>query len=255
MLRIPLTKPSCRYAPWSVRNYQQTLTDLERPSIWFDGRRKSSSVRRIDQDAYATRFTGRRTLAVLPFPGTFRPFYRSYTTSKAVYWAASSSSWTETISDAIRSTTTGTTSQDSSPFMSSQQPNPYTPEQKRVMDECQKLHSSLMPMNQKVSILQTPILRETHPLISHHLFSLNPQFSGPLPSLADRGTALPFVLLVGNHSSGKSSFINYVLERPVQTAGVAPTDDAFSIIAPGPVDRDQDGPALYVNLISGLCLL
>lgn len=61
---------------------------------------------------------------------------------------------------------------------------------------------------------------------------------------SDRGTALPFVLLVGNHSSGKSSFINYVLGRPVQTAGVAPTDDSFTIIAPGPADRDQDGPAL-----------
>jgi GTPase SAR1 family protein len=55
---------------------------------------------------------------------------------------------------------------------------------------------------------------------------------------------LPFVLLVGNHSSGKSSFINYVLGRKIQTAGVAPTDDAFTIIAPGPEDRDQDGPAL-----------
>lgn len=61
---------------------------------------------------------------------------------------------------------------------------------------------------------------------------------------SDRGTALPFVLLLGNHSSGKSSFINYVLGRKVQTTGVAPTDDAFTIIAPGPSDRDQDGPAL-----------
>lgn len=51
-------------------------------------------------------------------------------------------------------------------------------------------------------------------------------------------------MLVGNHSSGKSSFINYVLGRNVQTAGVAPTDDSFTIIAPGPTDRDQDGPAL-----------
>lgn len=93
---------------------------------------------------------------------------------------------------------------------------------------------------------------------------------------------------MGNHSSGKSSFINYVLGRKVQTAGVAPTDDgrsgeiefdnvlkflfrkefrsrnsyasfllltrrpllllssflAFTIIAPGPEDRDQDGPSL-----------
>lgn len=52
------------------------------------------------------------------------------------------------------------------------------------------------------------------------------------------------MLLVGNHSSGKSSFINYVLDRNVQTAGVAPTDDCFTIIAPGATDRDQDGPAV-----------
>lgn len=32
--------------------------------------------------------------------------------------------------------------------------------------------------------------------------------------------------------------------RKIQTAGVAPTDDSFTIIAPGPADRDQDGPAL-----------
>lgn len=53
---------------------------------------------------------------------------------------------------------------------------------------------------------------------------------------------LPFVFLLGNHSSGKSSFINYVCQRKVQTAGVAPTDDAFTIILPGPSDVDRDGP-------------
>jgi len=52
------------------------------------------------------------------------------------------------------------------------------------------------------------------------------------------------VFCVGNHSSGKSSFINYILQRQVQTAGVAPTDDNFTVIAPGPQDQDRDGPAL-----------
>lgn len=49
------------------------------------------------------------------------------------------------------------------------------------------------------------------------------------------------VLLLGNHSSGKSSFINYVLGREVQTTGVAPTDDGFTVIAPGDEDTDRDG--------------
>jgi GTPase SAR1 family protein len=56
------------------------------------------------------------------------------------------------------------------------------------------------------------------------------------------------VLCVGNHSSGKSSFINYVLQRDVQTSGVAPTDDNFTIIAPSAsVDYDQDGFAIIGN--------
>merc|ERR1719203_1575718 len=73
---------------------------------------------------------------------------------------------------------------------------------------------------------------------------LNARLHGPLARNSDRGTSLPFVFLVGNHSSGKSSFINHVLGRPVQTTGVAPTDDCFTVIAPGPEDVDQDGPAL-----------
>mmetsp|Transcript_1238 Transcript_1238/g.1950 ORF Transcript_1238/g.1950 Transcript_1238/m.1950 type:complete len:549 (+) Transcript_1238:60-1706(+) len=90
--------------------------------------------------------------------------------------------------------------------------------QKQVLDKCASLHSSIMPLNEKIR--------------------------GPLAKNSDKGTSLPFVFLVGNHSSGKSSFINYVMGRNVQTAGVAPTDDCFTVIAPGPEDTDQDGPAL-----------
>jgi len=86
-------------------------------------------------------------------------------------------------------------------------------------------------------------------------FSLPNQLRGPLEqqqqspdgvegTLIGNNTLLPFVFLVGNHSSGKSSFINYVMGRDVQTAGVAPTDDCFTIITAGPEDNDQDGPAL-----------
>lgn len=90
--------------------------------------------------------------------------------------------------------------------------------QREVLGRCASLHSSIMPLNDKLR--------------------------GPLARDSDRGTSLPFVFLVGNHSSGKSSFINYVLGRRVQTAGVAPTDDTFTVIAPGPTDVDQDGPAV-----------
>ena len=90
--------------------------------------------------------------------------------------------------------------------------------QTQIMDKCSQLHASIMP--------------------------LNTTLHGPLAKNSDKGTSLPFVFLVGNHSSGKSSFINYVLGRNVQTAGVAPTDDTFTVVAPGPEDTDQDGPAL-----------
>lgn len=78
---------------------------------------------------------------------------------------------------------------------------------------------------------------------------LNDKFKGPLEKKNAKNTLLPFVFLLGNHSSGKSSFINYVLNRKVQVAGVAPTDDNFTIIAPGRDDQDRDGPALIGTVL------
>lgn len=61
---------------------------------------------------------------------------------------------------------------------------------------------------------------------------LNDNVHGPLEKLNTGGyqsTKMPFVFVLGNHSSGKSSFINYVLGRNIQTAGVAPTDDRYLV--------------------------
>ena len=74
--------------------------------------------------------------------------------------------------------------------------------------------------------------------------ALSDKFKGPLEEATQKNTLLPFVFLLGNHSSGKSSFINYVCQRKIQTAGVAPTDDTFTIICPGSADSDRDGPAV-----------
>lgn len=63
---------------------------------------------------------------------------------------------------------------------------------------------------------------------------LNDSVHGPLEKLNTGGyqsTKMPFVFVLGNHSSGKSSFINYVLGRNIQTAGVAPTDDRCVVCA------------------------
>ncbi len=40
----------------------------------------------------------------------------------------------------------------------------------------------------------------------------------------------PLVLVIGNYSSGKSTFINELLETPVQRTGQAPTDDCFTVL-------------------------
>lgn len=92
-----------------------------------------------------------------------------------------------------------------------------TPE--AILDECASLYDSLTVLNDKLGGMAIP------------------------PS-SDRATSMPFCLLVGNHSSGKSSFINYVLQRDIQRAGVAPTDDSFTVISPGTKDSDADGPTL-----------
>ncbi|CAH0489163.1 unnamed protein product [Peronospora farinosa] len=90
------------------------------------------------------------------------------------------------------------------------------------------------------------LMRQTSRLESSILLPLNEKLLGPLDRKhrEEKLPSLPFVFLLGNHSSGKSSFINYLLQRDVQSTGVAPTDDGFTIIAPGHEDLDQDGPAL-----------
>jgi hypothetical protein len=57
----------------------------------------------------------------------------------------------------------------------------------------------------------------------------------------------PQVLLLGNHSSGKSTFVNHLLGAEVQKTGVAPTDDGFTIITHGPVETDLDGHSVVSN--------
>lgn len=60
---------------------------------------------------------------------------------------------------------------------------------------------------------------------------------------------LPVFLLLGNHSSGKSSLINSVLGGDaVQDVGVAPTDDGFTFILFGEEERDVVGAAALAML-------
>jgi len=55
----------------------------------------------------------------------------------------------------------------------------------------------------------------------------------------------PMVLVVGNHSAGKSTFINRLLGTSVQETGVAPTDDGFTVLQRHPTGNEvEDGPTL-----------
>lgn len=54
----------------------------------------------------------------------------------------------------------------------------------------------------------------------------------------------PTVLLLGNHSSGKSTFINHLLGGAVQKTGLAPTDDAFTVLTFGGAEEERDGQAV-----------
>ena len=67
------------------------------------------------------------------------------------------------------------------------------------------------------------------------------------PSVTCGGT--PCMIFLGNHSSGKSSLINWVLGgKPVQDVGLAPTDDGFTVILYGETEEDVCGPAAVSRL-------
>ncbi|KUF79257.1 Sarcalumenin [Phytophthora nicotianae] len=55
---------------------------------------------------------------------------------------------------------------------------------------------------------------------------------------------VPMVLVLGNHSSGKSTFINHMLGQSVQKTGRAPTDCTFTVLVGGARDERLDGAAL-----------
>jgi len=59
----------------------------------------------------------------------------------------------------------------------------------------------------------------------------------------------PIVLILGNYSSGKSTFINELIGREVQRTGQAPTDDSFTVLtSPTPGEGEGDIPG--ANLVN-----
>lgn len=59
----------------------------------------------------------------------------------------------------------------------------------------------------------------------------------------------PLVLVLGNYSSGKSTFINEFVGREVQRTGQAPTDDSFTIIT-SPGKGGEEGEVTGADLVN-----
>jgi len=76
------------------------------------------------------------------------------------------------------------------------------------------------------------------------LLPLADKFHVELPRMPKATAGLPSVLFLGNHSSGKSSFINYLVGGDVQKTGLAPTDDGFTVITYGETEDQYDGPTV-----------
>ena len=60
--------------------------------------------------------------------------------------------------------------------------------------------------------------------------------------------AKPCMVFLGNHSSGKSSLINWILGEKVQDTGLAPTDDGFTVIMYGSERGEFRGQAALDRL-------
>lgn len=69
------------------------------------------------------------------------------------------------------------------------------------------------------------------------------EFRYPLGQRSE-ARGLPTVLFLGNHSSGKSTFINHLAGAVIQDTGVAPVDDGFTLITYGQVEANRDGMAV-----------
>ncbi len=79
------------------------------------------------------------------------------------------------------------------------------------------------------------------------VFPLAERFTFRLSVSKKEAVGLPTVLLLGNHSSGKSSFINHIFGREIQKTGVAPVDDGFTLIMHGDEETDLDGRTVVTH--------
>jgi hypothetical protein len=75
--------------------------------------------------------------------------------------------------------------------------------------------------------------REVQAVYDRTLHPLAKRLAVELPVSGKDAPGLPTVLFLGNHSSGKSSFINHLIQAEIQKTGLAPTDDGFTLLIHG----------------------
>ena len=81
------------------------------------------------------------------------------------------------------------------------------------------------------SLTPDVLTQETQERVKNKLGSIFKLYGRELPDLFRPLKWKPLVLIIGNYSSGKSTFINEILGSLVQRTGQSPTDDSFTIIA------------------------
>lgn len=95
--------------------------------------------------------------------------------------------------------------------------------------------------------LLAEVERRARTLVDDVLAPVSTRFEfEPVPPAAET-TGPPLVLFLGNHSSGKSSFINWLVGEEVQRTGIAPVDDGFTIITHGREAQVRAGDAVVTN--------
>ena len=106
-------------------------------------------------------------------------------------------------------------------------------------------NSDQQVFNNVVDGLKKLYKRKLHPLEEHYLFD---KFHSPFLDDPDFD-AKPMILLIGQYSTGKTTFIRYLLESdfPGIRIGPEPTTDRFIVVMGGDQEGVVPGNALVVD--------
>ena len=95
-------------------------------------------------------------------------------------------------------------------------------------------------------MLEKSVQADLRKLVAARLSTLGAKYGFSDESYERRVHAKPIVLVIGNYSAGKSSFINSFIGKEVQSTGQGPEDDSFTVIVgeQGAKERSLDGSTL-----------